>query len=136
MDFLEPELVDTVGGRFLPGTSSIIDELYDAGAIPSGQSVWVRWAYGVKLTYRRALTRASWLLVRSIGEQNASLARIKEVFSVGSNENDPGEVIFLRFLKFPSSVLVQDAERGVGNPKGALFESKRAAQWKLSHMRT
>eukprot|EP00965_Chrysotila_dentata_P219834 6191379-Pleurochrysis_carterae.AAC.2 len=62
LDFLKPELIDTVGERCLPGTSSIIDELYDAGAIPGGQSVWVRWVYGVKLTHRRTLTRASWLL--------------------------------------------------------------------------
>eukprot|EP00965_Chrysotila_dentata_P020883 691108-Pleurochrysis_carterae.AAC.1 len=46
LDFLKPELIDTVGERCFPGTSSIIDELYDAGAIPGGQSVWVRWAYG------------------------------------------------------------------------------------------
>eukprot|EP00965_Chrysotila_dentata_P177464 5861641-Pleurochrysis_carterae.AAC.1 len=46
LDFLKPELVDTVGERCLLGTSSIIDELFDAGPIPCGQSVWVRWAYG------------------------------------------------------------------------------------------
>eukprot|EP00965_Chrysotila_dentata_P099772 3296982-Pleurochrysis_carterae.AAC.3 len=56
---LKSELVDAVGERCLPGTSSIIDELHDAGAIPGGQSVWVRWAYDVKLTHRRTLTRES-----------------------------------------------------------------------------
>eukprot|EP00965_Chrysotila_dentata_P024611 814985-Pleurochrysis_carterae.AAC.1 len=49
LDFLQPELIDTVEEQCFAGKSPIIDELYAAGSVPSTKRVRVRWAYGMKI---------------------------------------------------------------------------------------
>lgn len=112
LDFLQPELIDTVAEKCDPGSSAIIDELFSAGTIPLQQSVWVNWAYGLKITHRRTISRSSWLLIKTVFEKYASLARVQEVFSLGDKPDDPEDVIFLRYLCFPRSLLVPDYEKG------------------------
>eukprot|EP00965_Chrysotila_dentata_P070785 2339983-Pleurochrysis_carterae.AAC.1 len=53
-------------------------DLTEEGTIPLQHCVWVNWAYGLKITHRRTISRSSWLLIKTVFEKYASLARVQE----------------------------------------------------------